>query len=74
MIFTLFQALSTVSYIGCGISIFSLLLTMFAIVYWRYVIISIGTGTDPEINQGEWLRGLGFRLGLSYVYCEHYHA
>ena len=33
----LLQALSTISYIGCGISIFSLLLTMFAIVYWRYV-------------------------------------
>ena len=33
----MFQSLRTVSYIGCGISIFSLLLTMFAIVYWRYV-------------------------------------
>ena len=33
----MFQALSTISYIGCGISICSLLLTMLAIVYWRYV-------------------------------------
>ena len=33
----MFQALSTISYIGCGISICSLLLTMLVIVYWRYV-------------------------------------
>ena len=36
-----FQALSFVSYIGCGISIISLLLTMLAIFYWRYVHVQL---------------------------------
>ena len=32
-------------------------------------------GTDPEINKGGWLGySLGFRLYLSYTYCEHYDS